>query len=127
MKKHTNKSLRKQEGTKRTHYYLESFSPAKDQIAERYTDVVINNFTMSFRCIVVTKYLHGSDDIDSRGVGRNYYDALLIIWVRVSRVALAHNQVQLRPWIASTTDPPAIKGIKKQSSEENQLLTICGH
>jgi hypothetical protein len=45
-------------------------------------------------------------DRDSRGISRDQDDRLLPVRILAIRVRLAHDDVQLTPWVARTRGPP---------------------
>ena len=89
---------------------FKSLTPSKDQVAQRNTHIFINDFAVSFRGIIVTEHLHGTNDLDSGGVSGDNDHALLVVGVLVVRIALSHNEVQLCARVASTADPPVYFG-----------------
>jgi hypothetical protein len=86
---------------------FESTTPAEHEVGQRYADVVVDYFTVSFRRIVITKDFHWPNDLHSRCIRRNNDHALLLVLVLVVGVTLAHNQVYLAARVARSTDPPA--------------------
>ena len=88
--------------------YLKSFTPAKNEVAQGHSHIVIDNFTMSLRGIVIAKYLHGTDNLDPRGVSRYNNNPLLTVAVRVVGIALAEDEMQGTSWVTSTADPPFV-------------------
>lgn len=89
--------------------YLEAFAPAQDKIAHRHANVLVYDFTVSLRRIIVPKDAHGAHNLDTRGIGRYNDYALLTVLVGVVGVTLAKNQVQGTARIASTADVPVIR------------------
>ena len=63
---------------------------------------------MSLRSIVIAKYLHGTNDLDPRGVGRYNNNTLLTVTIRVVGIALAEDEMQGTSWVTSSTDPPFV-------------------
>ena len=88
--------------------YLESFTPAKNEVAQRHSHIIINNFAVSLRSIVIAKYLHRTNDLDPRGVGRYNNNTLLTVTIRVVGIALAEDEMQGTSWVTSSTDPPFV-------------------
>lgn len=87
---------------------LETTTPAADEVADRHADVLVQNLAVSLGRIIVSKHLHRSDDAHTGRVGGNDDDALLLVRVRVRRVALAHDEVKARSGVAGATDPPLV-------------------
>lgn len=85
---------------------FESTTPSEHQVAERYTDVLVDYLTVSFRGVIISEHLHRTDDLDARSVRRYEYDTLLVVLVLVVGIALAHNKVNLATRVSSTADPP---------------------
>jgi hypothetical protein len=86
---------------------LKTTTPTKNKVAEGHTHIVINDLTVTLGGVVVPEHLHGSNDVDSGGVGGDENDTLLVVLVFVVRVALAQHKVDCATRIASTADPPA--------------------
>lgn len=66
---------------------------------------------MTFRGIIVSENLHRTDDSDTRCVGRNEDNALLLVCVGVGRVALSHKDVHSGTGITSSANPPEDKEV----------------
>lgn len=88
--------------------YLEPFAPTEYKVAQWHADVVVDNFTMAFWCVVVSEDFHGSDDFNAWGVGRNENYTLLGVRVIVVGVALAHNDVDFCSRVAWTESDSAL-------------------
>ena len=65
---------------------------------------------MSLWGIIVPEYLHWSDNGHAWGVSRDEDYTLLLMNIGIVGVALAHNDVDLRPRIPSSADPPVTHG-----------------
>lgn len=81
---------------------FEALTPAKDKVAERHPHIIVDYLTMSLGSIVITEDLHGPDNFDTWRVCRHEDYALLLVPVRVLRVALAKDKVHRAAWVAST-------------------------
>ena len=86
--------------------HLESFTPAKNQVPHRNTNVVIDNLAMTFRSIVVTKDLHRPNHLYTWSVRRNNDDALLAVPVRVVGIALSEDEMYGTAWVSGAANPP---------------------
>jgi hypothetical protein len=89
---------------------FKSSTPSKNQVAQRNTDVLVDDFAMSFRGVIVTEHFHGTNDLDSGGVSGDNDNALLVVGILVVGIALSHNEVQLGAGVAGTADPPVYFG-----------------
>ena len=87
--------------------HLEPFTPTQDKVAQGHANIVVNDLTVTLRCIVVAEHLHRPDHLDSGGVCRDEHDTLLAVLVRVVRVALTQDQVQSAARVAGAADVPA--------------------
>ena len=81
-------------------------SPAKNKARQWYADVLVDDFVVPFRSIIVPKDLHWPDELYSRSVRWHEHDALLQVRIWVRRVALAHDKVNLAPWVTCTANVP---------------------
>lgn len=63
---------------------------------------------MSLRSIIITEYLHGSNDLNSRSISRYNNNTLLTVAIRIIRVALSEDKMQGTSWVTSTADPPFV-------------------
>lgn len=86
--------------------HLETSAPTKDQIIQRYTNILVYYFAMSFRSIIVTINCHRSYNLDTGSVGRNNYNASLVICTLVVRVAFSKHQVQFGSGVTCATYEP---------------------
>ncbi len=89
--------------------YLEALAPSEHQVAYWDADIVVNDFTMTFGCIIVSKYLHWADDFDTGRISRNEDDTLLLVAIGVGRIALSHKNMNFTPGITSSANPPETK------------------
>ena len=87
--------------------YLKTFTPPQDQVAQRNANILVENLTMSLRSVIVPKNPHRSDDSHTWGVSRDKDHTLLLVDIGVVRITLAHNDVDFRPWVSGSANPPA--------------------
>ena len=81
-------------------------APSKNQVAQGDAHVLVDDFAMAFRGIIVTEHSHGTNDLDPGGISGDNDNALLVVGILVVGVALPHNKVQLCAGVASSADPP---------------------
>ena len=86
---------------------LKALAPAQDQVAQGYTNIVVDNFAVTLWSIVVPEHLHRTNDLYSRSICGNNHYALLAVLVRVVWVALSEDKVQGAARITSAANPPA--------------------
>lgn len=86
--------------------YLETSAPTEDEIAQRNTDVLVDDLTVSPGRVIVPKDFHGTDDSDTGGIRGDKDNTLLVVRAFVIRVALPHNDVQLGARVTGAADPP---------------------
>ena len=86
--------------------HLEPLAPSQNKIAQRYSDIIINNFAVAFRGIIIAEYLHRSNNTNTWGICRNDDYALLLVSVRVIGVTLPQNKVKSASRISCPTNPP---------------------
>ena len=73
-------------------------APSENDAIERNADIVVNDFAVTFRGVIITKHRHRANDFDARSICRYENNTMLIVMafvVRV-RVALAHHEMDLR-------------------------------
>lgn len=63
---------------------------------------------MSLRSIVITKYLHRTNNLNSWSIGRNNDNTLLTVAVRIIGITLSENEMQCTSWVTSTANPPFV-------------------
>lgn len=85
---------------------FEALPPAIHKVSHGHTDVLVDNFAVTLRRIIVAKNTHSTNDLNARCVGRDNDDALLSVPVRVLRIALAEDEVKSAARVTSTTDVP---------------------
>ena len=85
---------------------LEALAPSIDKVADRHTNIVVDNFAVTLGSVVVAKDTHGTDDLDTRRVRRDDHNTLLPVLVRILGVALTEHQVESAAWVTGTTDVP---------------------
>ena len=96
----------KRSSKRRTTTHLKAFAPPKDQVAQRNANVLVENLAMSFRSVVVSENPHGPDDSHTRRISRDEDHTLLLVNVGIVRITLAHDNMDLRPRVSGSTDPP---------------------
>ena len=87
--------------------YLETASPAQDQVAHGHANILVDDLAVPLRCVVIAKDLHGPDDLDSRSIRRYDDDTLLVVAIFVVGVALAEDKMDSTAGVASAADPPS--------------------
>ena len=92
-------------GTETTLDDLETAAPAGDDVVERDADVVVDDLEVALRSVVVAEHGHGTDELDSLGVGRDDHDRLLGV-LRCREVRLAHHEVNGVARVSGSRDPP---------------------
>lgn len=85
---------------------LKSTALAEDEVAGWDTNVVEGEVSMSMGSVVVAIYTQHAVDSDTLGVGRYKNHRLLAVDVLILRIRLAHDNVNLTPWVARATGPP---------------------
>lgn len=105
--------------------HLEAFAPSQNEIAQRHTDIVVDNLAVALGSIVVPENLHGTNDLHTRRVRRHNDHTLLVVLVRVVRVALAEHEVYRTPWVTGTADPPARRVEQRSDSQRGRLYHLC--
>lgn len=86
--------------------YLKTSSPAQNEIAQRNTDIIIDDFAMSFRSVIISKDLHRPDDFHTGCVCWNYDDTLLVVSAIVSGIALPHYEMYFSSRVTCPANPP---------------------
>ena len=81
-------------------------APSENEIVKGNTDIVVDDFAMTFWGVIVTEHFHRANDVDTRSICGYEDNTLLSVMVFVVRVALAHHKMDLCPWISCTADPP---------------------
>jgi hypothetical protein len=87
---------------------LKASPPTKHEVGQRNANIVIDDFSVSFRCIVVPINVHGPDVFDAWVIGRHQYYGLLEILILVVWVRLSHDNMKLAARIACSRDPPFV-------------------
>lgn len=63
---------------------------------------------MALGSVVITKNVHGSNNLYAWSIGRDQNDGLLEMWIFVVRVMLPHDNVQLAAGVPSSRDIPFV-------------------
>lgn len=85
---------------------LKAPTPTQNQVTQRHSDILVDDFAVPFRSVIVTKDMHGTDNYYTRCISWDDHNTLLVIMVHVGWVALPHHKMEFCPWIPGTTDPP---------------------
>ena len=94
-------------------------APSKHNVIKRNADVVVDDFAMTFRGVIVTKYGHRSNDLDTRSIRGYENNTLLFIMIFIVRVTFAHHEMDFCSWISCAADPP-----EKQTSLKKKKKII---
>ena len=96
--------------------HLKTFTPPQDQVTQWDANVLVENLAMTLRSIIIPENPHRPDDGHARGIGGDEDYTLLLVNVGVVRITLAHDDVDSRPRVSSSADPPTtcIKHLRRQ-------------
>ena len=67
---------------------LEPSAPAKYQVSQRHTDIVVDDLRVTLGRVIVPHDHHMTNNLDARSISRDDHDALLLIRVGVIWVTL---------------------------------------
>ena len=81
---------------------LEATALTKNDVIQRYANVLERDVTVTVRSVIVAKDTQHTVDGDSGGVGWYEDDTLLLVGAGVVLVRLAHCDVDLAAWVTST-------------------------
>lgn len=90
-------------GSKTTLDDLKTSTRAKNHIRSGDANILESDMAVSVRSIIVTVDRQHPVDGDAWSVGWDQYNGLLLVWVLVSWITLAHDDINLASWITSST------------------------
>ena len=75
---------------------------------------------MSLWSVVIPENLHGPDDSYAWGIDRDEDHTLLLVHVGVVGITLAHDDMDFRPRVSGTTNPPVSRNEHLPLQEESR-------
>lgn len=108
-----------------TLHHLKATSFPQNYIRRWHTNILEVEMHVTMRRIIVAHNMHGPLDGDTWSVCWYKDDGLLLVFLRVVGVGLAHHDVQLTGWIAGAANPPFLSNRVSAFSTVVQSESEC--